>query len=114
MVRIPDFCCVKSENPGGLGTIPGWGTEIPQATWQGQKEKKKKNQQHRSLLKKWMYTFNPAISVWKFILLLADENYSRNLDHSGTGLYSPPVGLHFHLWVGPWEPHSPESSLFSH
>ena len=76
------------------------------------KKKTKKNQQQRSLLKKWMYTFNPAISVWKFILLLADENYSRNLDHSGTGLYSPPV-LHFHLWVGPWEPHSPESSLFS-
>ena len=114
MVRIPDFHCVKSENPGGLGSISGWETEIPQATWHGQKEKQNKTKKRqRSLLKKWMCTFNSPISVWKFILLLADENYSRNLDHSGTGLYSPPV-LHFHLGVGPRDPHSPDSSLFNH
>ena len=41
MVRIPDFHCVKSENPGGLGSIPGWETEILQATWHGEKEKQK-------------------------------------------------------------------------
>ena len=41
MVRIPDFHCVKSENPGGLGSIPGWKTEILQATWHGEKEKQK-------------------------------------------------------------------------
>ena len=51
MVRIPDFRCVKSENTGGLGTIPGWGTEIPQATWQGQKEKKKKKPTTQELAK---------------------------------------------------------------
>ena len=26
-------------NSSGLGSIPGWGTEIPQATWCGQKKK---------------------------------------------------------------------------
>ena len=27
---------------GGLSSIPGWGTKIPQPTWHGQIEKKKK------------------------------------------------------------------------
>jgi len=26
-------------NSSGLGSIPGWGTEIPQATWCGQKKR---------------------------------------------------------------------------
>ena len=34
MVRIPGFHC------RGPGSIPSWGTEIPQAMWQGQKKKK--------------------------------------------------------------------------
>ena len=52
MVRIPDFHCVKSENPGGLGSISGWETEIPQATWHGQKEKQqKKNKTTKELAK---------------------------------------------------------------
>ena len=25
----------------GLGSVPGWGTKMPQASWRGQKEKKK-------------------------------------------------------------------------
>ena len=28
--------------PEGLGSIPGWGTKIPQATWRGTAKKKKK------------------------------------------------------------------------
>ena len=35
VVRIPGFDCC------GLGSIPGQGTEIPRATWYGQKKKKK-------------------------------------------------------------------------
>ena len=35
VVRIPDFHCC------GVGSIPGWGTEIPQAARRGQKKKKK-------------------------------------------------------------------------
>lgn len=34
MVRTPHFHC------GGVGSISGWGTEIPQAAWGGQKRKK--------------------------------------------------------------------------
>ena len=30
--------CVSTA--GGPGLIPGWGTEIPQAPWNGQKKKK--------------------------------------------------------------------------
>ena len=26
----------------GMGSVPGWGTKIPQATWYSQKKKKKK------------------------------------------------------------------------
>ena len=33
MVRIPGFHC------HGPGSFPGQGTEIPQATWRGQKKK---------------------------------------------------------------------------
>ena len=36
MVRIPGFHCC------GLGSVPGWGTEILQAVQCGQKKKKKK------------------------------------------------------------------------
>ena len=36
MVRTPSFHC------RGLGSIPGWGTKIPQAEWCGQEKKKKK------------------------------------------------------------------------
>ena len=33
MVRIPGFHCC------GLDSVPGWGTEIPQAMWCGQKKR---------------------------------------------------------------------------
>ena len=33
---------VKTSTAGGMGSIPGWGTKIPQAVWLGQKKKKKK------------------------------------------------------------------------
>lgn len=67
----------------------------------------------RSLLKKWMCTFHCATRSWKFIFLLADENYTRSLDHSETGLYPSPVSS-FHLQVGTWTPYPPEISLFKH
>ena len=38
VVRIWGFHC------GGLGLIPGWGTKISQAWWQGQKKQKTKNE----------------------------------------------------------------------
>ena len=37
VVRIPGFHC------HGLGSIPGWGTEIPQDMWCGQKKKKSRH-----------------------------------------------------------------------
>ena len=37
MVKIPGFHC-----RGGLGSIPGWGTDIPRAAWHGPPQKKKK------------------------------------------------------------------------
>ena len=39
VVRIPGFHCC------GLGSIPGWGTEILQAMWGGQKTKQNKTKQ---------------------------------------------------------------------
>ena len=53
-----------------------------------------------------MCIFNSATRSWKFILLLAVENYTRILDHSETGLYLSPVSS-FHLQVGTWEPQLP-------
>ena len=44
VVRIWHLHC------GGLGSIPGWGTKIPQATQRGQK-KKKIHEQLRNLVK---------------------------------------------------------------
>ena len=35
----------------GLGSIPGWGTEIPQATWHGQKKNsRQKNTQNTQII----------------------------------------------------------------
>ena len=34
MVKIPGFHC------RGPGSVPGWGTEIPQAAWHGPKKKR--------------------------------------------------------------------------
>ena len=31
---------LRASAAGGTGSIPGWGTEIPHATWCGQKKKK--------------------------------------------------------------------------
>ena len=39
MVQWLGFCVLTAK---GLGSIPGWGTKIPQATWCGQKGKKRK------------------------------------------------------------------------
>ena len=45
MVRTWHFHC------WGLGLIPGWGTKILQATWCGQKERKKKQKQNPQINK---------------------------------------------------------------
>lgn len=60
-----------------------------------------------------MCTFHCATRSWKFIFLLADENYTRSLDHGETGLYPSPVSP-FHLQVSTRTPYSPEISLFEH
>ena len=39
---IAQWLRLHTSNVGGLGSIPGGGTEIPQATWRGQKVKHKK------------------------------------------------------------------------
>ena len=39
MVQWLRLCALTLE---GLGSIPGWGTKIPQAMWHGRKKKKKK------------------------------------------------------------------------
>ena len=44
MVRIRHFHC------GGQGSIPGQGTEIPQAAWRGQKNKKEKEKKEWELV----------------------------------------------------------------
>ena len=40
MVQWLRLCALTLE---GLGSIPGWGTKIPQAMWHGRKKKKKKD-----------------------------------------------------------------------
>ena len=35
----------------GTGSIPGWGTKIPQAAWHGQKKKKQKTQPYDTSIK---------------------------------------------------------------
>ena len=37
MVQWLGLC---ASSAGGMGSIPGWGTKIPHATWHGQKTKK--------------------------------------------------------------------------
>ena len=46
-MRGGDFLVVQwlrlhASTAGGTGSIPGWGTKIPHATWHGPEKKKKK------------------------------------------------------------------------
>ena len=45
MVQWLGLCAFTAE---GLGSVPGWGTKIPQVVWCGQKKKKKRLKKKRS------------------------------------------------------------------
>ena len=57
-VKWLEFCAITAE---GLGSIPGQGTKIPQASWHGQKKQKKQVQRNKQILFKikmlWYLTF---------------------------------------------------------
>ena len=60
VVRIPDFHCC------GPGSIPGWGTEIPQAMQHGQKRKKKKRERKlKKKQKKTWYDMSAPAAIMK-------------------------------------------------
>ena len=52
VVRTQHFHCP------GLGSIPGWGTKIPQAAWQSQKKKKKQSITSRMDKEDVVYIYN--------------------------------------------------------
>ena len=56
MVRIPGFHCC------GLGSVPGWGTEMLQAAWCGQKNKYKQTNKFKVLIFSSRLTY--PVALW--------------------------------------------------
>ena len=52
---------LPASTAGGTGLIPGWGTKIPCATWQGQKKKKKIKKKKCSLMTFLFYVINHVL-----------------------------------------------------
>ena len=75
MGDFPDDPVVKTTTAGGTGSIPGWGTKIPHATWQGKKKKKNKNHIHNGHpAPPWMPELQPLHLDFQMIPLLSGQS----------------------------------------
>ena len=66
MVQQLGLCALTTK---GLGLIPGWGINIPQAMWHGQKKEKKRKKDHLSLKAKTETKKKQqnTISLWSWV-----------------------------------------------
>ena len=89
------------------GSVPGWGSEIPQAAWHGQKERKKKRIGPRQALHAWMQGWLHFRGTLRYMNYIADGNVNviTTLETGLAVLFKTKtewiyhVNTQFHVWV---------------